>query len=109
MKARKIVLIAADLILLVVAVVQIIIGARSTVKVFTFEEEPDAILIDKYDGKLNILKEGDTWVINDEKFEATTSSIDSMIDYARKSALWTELQKLQTTPFATSMNLTAAM
>ena len=84
MKARKIVLIAADLILLVVAVVQIIIGARSTVKVFTFEEEPDAILIDKYDGKLNILKEGDTWVINDEKFEATTSSIDSMIDYAKE-------------------------
>ena len=84
MKARKIVLIAADLILLVVAVVQIIIGARNTVKVFTFEEEPDAILIDKYDGKLNILKEGDTWVINDEKFEATTSSIDSMIDYAKE-------------------------
>ncbi len=84
MKARKIFLIAADLILLVVVVVQIIAGAKSTVKVFNFQEEPDAILIDKYDGKLNILKEGDIWVINDEKYEATASDVDSMIDYAKE-------------------------
>ena len=40
MKTRKIVLIAADLLLLVVGIVQIILASRNTVKNFTFSEEP---------------------------------------------------------------------
>ena len=44
MKARKIVLITADLFLIVVGIVQIILASRNTVKKFTFSEEPDTIV-----------------------------------------------------------------
>ena len=83
MKTRKIVLITADLILLVVGIIQIIAAARSTVKTFKFSEEPDTILIEKYDGTLNLVKDGENWLINNEKYEATLSNVDSMIDYAK--------------------------
>ena len=83
MKTRKIVLIAVDILLLIVGIVQIIIGARDNVKKFTFSEEPDSILIEKYDGTFSLVKEGDTWLLNDEKYEVVLSSVDSMIDYAK--------------------------
>ena len=83
MKTRKIVLIAADVLLLIVGVVQIILNSRSTVKSFTFTDTPDKILIEKDDGNLSIVHEEGKWVINDEKFEAVESNIDSMISYAQ--------------------------
>ncbi len=83
MKTRKIVLIAADVLLLIVGVVQIILNSRSTVKSFTFTDTPDKILIEKDDGNLSIVSEDGKWVINDEKFEAVESNIDSMISYAQ--------------------------
>ena len=83
MKTRKIVLIAADVILLIVGIIQIIINTRSTVKNFTFSETPDQIVIEKSDGNLNIVSEDGKWFINDEKYEALQSNIDSMIDYAQ--------------------------
>ena len=83
MKTRKIVLIAADVLLLIVGVVQIILNSRSTVKSFTFTDTPDKILIEKDDGNLSIVSEDGKWVIDDEKFEAVESNIDSMISYAQ--------------------------
>ena len=83
MKTRKIVLITADVILLIVGIVQIILNSRSTVKSFTFTESPDKILIEKSDGNLTIVSEDGKWVINNEKFEAVESNIDSMIEYAQ--------------------------
>ena len=83
MKTRKIVLIAADVLLLIVGVVQIILNSRSTVKSFTFTDTPDKILIEKDDGNLSIVSEDGKWVMNDEKFEAVESNIDSMISYAQ--------------------------
>ncbi|MBO4532725.1 MAG: DUF4340 domain-containing protein [Treponema sp.] len=84
MKTRKIVLITADLFLLVVGIVQIILASRNTVKKFTFNEEPDSILIEKYDGTLDLVKDGDKWLINSQKYEATLSSVDSMVTYAKE-------------------------
>ena len=83
MKTRKIVLIAADVLLLIVGVVQIILNSRSTVKSFTFTDTPDKILIEKDDGNLSIVSEDGKWLINNEKFEAVESNIDSMISYAQ--------------------------
>ena len=83
MKTRKIVLIAADIILLIVGIVQIIINTRSTVKNFSFSETPDQIVIEKSDGNLTLVNEDGKWVINSEKYEAIESNVDSMIDYAK--------------------------
>ncbi|MBO6100016.1 MAG: hypothetical protein J6P07_01620, partial [Spirochaetaceae bacterium] len=63
MKTRKIVLIAADVLLLIVGVVQIILNSRSTVKSFTCTDTPDKILIEKDDGNLSIVNEEGKWVI----------------------------------------------
>lgn len=94
MKTRKIVLIAADLILLVVGIVQIILANRTTVKVFTFDEEPDTIVMEKYDGNFNIVKDGDKWFINSEKYEAVNASIDNMISNARYISALDKVAKL---------------
>ena len=83
MKARKIVLITADLILLIVGIIQTIVGARSTVKTFSFTDEPDKIVIEKSDENLTLVKENDKWYINSQKYEATQSNIDSMISFAK--------------------------
>ena len=83
MKTRKIVLIAADVILLIVGIVQIILNTRSTVKTFTFSETPDKIVIEKSDGNVNLVSENGKWYINDEKYEAQESYVDSMIDNAK--------------------------
>ena len=83
MKTRKIVLITADLILLVVGIIQIIAASRSSVKVFDFSEEPDKIVIEKSDENLTLVKENDKWFINTQKYEATQSNIDSMISFAQ--------------------------
>ena len=83
MKTRKIVLIAADIILLIVGIIQIIINTRSTVKKFSFSETPDQIVIEKSDGNLTLVNEDGKWVINNEKYEAIESNVDSMIDYAK--------------------------
>ena len=83
MKPRKIILITVDVILLIIGIIQIIAGARSTVKNFDFSEQPDKIVIEKSDENLSIVKDGDKWLINNEKFEANASSIDSMIEFAQ--------------------------
>ncbi len=83
MKTRKIVLITVDLILLIIGIIQVIIGARSTVKIFDFSEEPDKIVIEKSDENLTIVKEDGKWLINNEKYEATESYVDSMINRAQ--------------------------
>ena len=83
MKTRKIVLITVDLILLIIGIIQIIIGARSTVKIFDFSDEPDKIVIEKSDENLTIVKEDGKWLINNEKYEATESYVDSMVNRAQ--------------------------
>ena len=94
MKTRKIVLIAADLILLIVGIVQIIAASRTTVKVFSFSEEPDKIVLEKYDGTFNLVKDGDKWVLNAEKYEVNASNIDNMIDNARSISALDKVAKL---------------
>ena len=83
MKTRKIVLIAADIVLLLVGIIQIIVSSRSTVKNFSFSDSPDSILIEKYDGTISLVQENDKWFINIEKYEAVQSNVDTMINYAK--------------------------
>ena len=94
MKTRKLVLIIADVLLLVVGIIQIIVAGRTTVKNFQFSEQPDTILIEKYDGTLNLVKDGENWLINNEKYEATLSNVDSMIDYAKAIVALDKVAKL---------------
>ncbi|MBR5401935.1 MAG: DUF4340 domain-containing protein [Treponema sp.] len=94
MKTRKIVLIAADLILLIVGILQIIAASRTTVKVFSFSEEPDKIVLEKYDGTFNLVKDGDKWVLNAEKFDVNASNVDNMIANARNISALDKVAKL---------------
>lgn len=94
MKTRKLVLIIADVLLLVVGIIQIIVAGRTTVKNFQFSEQPDTILIEKYDGTFNLAKEGDKWVINPEKYEALASNVDNMVSYAQYISALDKVAKL---------------
>ena len=79
MKTRKIILIAADVLLLAVCIFQWISAAKDNVKTFAFKEEADELIIEKADGNYTLTKQGDTWVIGDKKYPANEGSIDSMV------------------------------
>lgn len=79
MKVRKLILVAADVLLLVVCIIQGISSSKNTVKSFEFNEEPDEIIIGKADGGYTLTKNGDSWFIGDKKYPANTGNIDSMI------------------------------
>ena len=79
MKTRKIILIAADVLLLAVCIFQWISAAKDNVKTFTFKEEPDELIIEKADGNFTLTKQGDSWVIGDKKYPANEGTVDSMV------------------------------
>ncbi|MCR5765245.1 MAG: DUF4340 domain-containing protein [Treponema sp.] len=82
MKARKIVLLTADVILLVVCIVQFILSKKDNVKTFTITDNATEILIEKADGDINLVKENDNWFIGDKKYPANQSSVDVLLDAA---------------------------
>lgn len=82
MKVRKIVLLAADLILLAVCIVQGILSVKDNAKTFEVTETPDEILIDRADGSFAITKTDDNWYIGEQKFPANNGSVEVMIDAA---------------------------
>ena len=79
MKTRKIILIAADVLLLAVCIFQWISAAKDDVKNFEFKEEPDELVIEKSDGSFTLTKQGETWVIGDKKYPANEGTVDSMV------------------------------
>ena len=62
MKTRKIILIAADVLLLAVCIFQWISAANDSVKNFEFKEEPDELVIEKSNGNFTLVKQGDDWL-----------------------------------------------
>ncbi len=79
MKTRKLVLIIADVILLVVCLVQFILSARDTTKYFTFKDEPDSLEIVTPQETISLYKEGEDWFIGEKKYPASLSMVDSYI------------------------------
>lgn len=79
MKTRKIILIAADVILLFVCILQWIAAAKDNAKTFDFSETPDELVIERPDGTYSIIKENDKWFVGEKKYPVIESTVDTMI------------------------------
>ncbi|MCR5187911.1 MAG: DUF4340 domain-containing protein [Treponema sp.] len=80
MKARKLVLIIADLLLLALVIVQGIAKARDGVKNFTFEDSPDQITIVTPAETINLSCQDEKWFINDQKYPANDYSVEAFVE-----------------------------
>ena len=80
LKIRKTVLLALFVILLAVCIVQCVTGSRDNTKNFVIKEAVDELTITGPDGDILLVKENDSWVLNEQKYPANQSSVDSMLD-----------------------------
>ena len=106
MKTRKIILIAADVLLLAVCIFQWISAAKDNVKTFDFKEEPDELIIEKADGNYTLTKQGDSWVIGDKKFPANEGSIDSMVSSVKEIRALDKMGKITNEVISARYDLT---
>lgn len=80
MTKRKLILIIADVLLLAVFIIQCILNAGDSAKVFEMKDTPDAITIEGEKGNVELVKENGIWIIGDKKYAANESSVDDIID-----------------------------
>jgi len=66
MKARKIVLASACLVLLVIAVIQTVTSRIDPVKIISVKEEIDEIKVERPEGNFSLKKNGEDWFVQDK-------------------------------------------
>lgn len=80
MTKRKLILIIADALLLAVFIIQCILHAGDSAKMFELKDAPTAITITGEKGNIELVKENGIWVIGDKKYAANESSVDELIE-----------------------------
>lgn len=80
MTKRKIILIALDLFLLCVCIIQFAAGAKKTVKDFILKETPDELILTTPDAEIPMVLEDDKWFIGEKKYLAKKSEIEPLIE-----------------------------
>lgn len=86
MKTRKLVLIIADVLLLAVCILQGVLKAHDGARYFEFDAEPDEYTIVTPGESIHLVKEGDDWFINDQRYKANAGVVDQYteaINYIR--------------------------
>lgn len=80
MKTRKLVLVIADVVLLVLLALQLIMKAGDKVKTFDLKEEPDEISITTPAESFTFVKENDDWFVGEKKYGTNGSYVKSVVD-----------------------------
>ena len=79
MQKRKIFLLSACAVLLLVCILQAVLLNRSSVKTFSLKEDPDQIVIENADGTVALSKSGDAWVVGEAKYPANAANVDAVV------------------------------
>ena len=80
MKTRKLILIAADLLLLVVCIIQAVFAGRDGVVNFNCSDEIDEIVYQSPSESFTLVKNGDNWLGGEKAYAITKSYIDSFVE-----------------------------
>lgn len=80
MTKRKIALIAVDVFLLVVCIIQFAAGAKKTVKDFNLKETPDELILTTPEGEIPMILENENWYIGEKKYLAKKSEVQTLVD-----------------------------
>lgn len=79
MTKRKIFLLTADAVLLIVLILQLCLGARKTVKDFILKDTPDEIVLQTPDGEIPVDMTGEVWTVGEKKYAASKTALDSLV------------------------------
>lgn len=77
---RKIILLSAISILLVVYILQLAFNGKNKVKVLSTEENIDMVIITSNESKLSISKNGDNWFIGEEKLPCQLNRANGIVN-----------------------------
>lgn len=77
---RKIVLLSVIAVLLVVYILQLVSASRTNVKILLAEGDIDYVLIDNNGSKLAIAKEGDGWVVGQDKLPCQLNRANGIVN-----------------------------
>ncbi len=80
MKVRKIILASACLVLLVIAIIQTVSGRIDPVKVLTLKENIDEVLVERPEGNLHLVKQGEDWFVSDKKYMGNFNACESFAE-----------------------------
>lgn len=80
MKARKIILASACLVLLVIAIIQAVASRIDPVKILTLKNEIDEVLIERPEGDLHLIKQGEDWFVGDKKYTGNFNACENLAD-----------------------------
>ncbi|EID86098.1 hypothetical protein MSI_00540 [Treponema sp. JC4] len=80
MQKRKIFLLSACALLLLICILQAVLLNKSSVKTFTLKEEPDRLTIENGGNTILLAKSGDEWVVGDSKYPANSANVDSVVN-----------------------------
>lgn len=80
MKTRKLVLLIACAVLLVVCILQGVLKGSDKVKTYDIKETPDQLVVTTSDESYKIVNEDGSWFVGDKKYPANDVSVDSMVE-----------------------------
>ena len=79
MQKRKIFLLSACAVLLLVCILQAVLLNRSSVKVFSIKDDFDALSIESNGRELKISKKGENWVLGKSEYPASEQALDPLL------------------------------
>lgn len=79
MKTRKIILLSAIVVLLVVFICQLVFNGQSSIKDVTLDSEIDTILIQSATSSVTLTSTDGVWYVGDEKYLTDTSKADKLV------------------------------
>ena len=105
MKPRKIILIAACLVILVICIVQGVTSAINPVKTLALDESPDFISIETSSSKVELYLDGTTWYVGHDNFQAERGSADSIVNSIKEVKVLDSVGKLRSDEFNDKFDL----
>lgn len=84
MQKRKLFLLSACSLLLLICILQAVTLKRNTVKIFALKDSPDSLLIENGSQKTWLFKDGDSWTVsadeNSTRYAANDANVDSLLN-----------------------------
>ncbi|MBD5404206.1 MAG: DUF4340 domain-containing protein [Treponema sp.] len=99
MKPRKIILMAACFVLLIICIVQGVTSAINPVKTLALDESPDFILIENASSTVELYLDGTTWYVGHNDFQAERASADSIVNSIKEVKVLDSIGKLGSDEF----------
>jgi len=80
LQLRKIILSASCLVLLIVAILQAVFGAKDSGKIIRTDKTVDEITVTNASGTIQLVKNGENWAVGENRYTANESEVETLVD-----------------------------